>query len=340
MPNYGFRVYSVSLRETTRRQPRLWETDGWSYLSHVRHGLKLIEDAQAVSDDGTRPAPLSLWYGVRDLRDLESLPLSPMSHTHDKERLVGRLVSADYTARHALSLTIRTGYVGDYDDSISLTGDRSMRQEAAARDYRVELVAPQDSSEGLMAVEAIGRACPVHAVTCLLGLASRQVGWIDGPDPNGAPRLWWRLDTQQVSDPEFLEELLDADKAEVHLSKITYDHQGKKSKTDIRLIAALEEASKKGPFRQWLRLPAKERKERGVKGLFKIVEADSAGLEALELNDGYVRIGEGSRAAKIRLDDVVDKFTYQIGTQRPDNQKFRQAVHERMSVLDDTLNPD
>lgn len=338
MVNYGFRVYRVWLREGAGRKGMPWADGDWSYLSHIKDGLGQVKSEQAPCGDGRCPAPLSLWYSRTDLRDLDELPLAPMTNMDDRERRVGRLVKFGVPSRHRLSVEIKTGYVGDFDDALGLEGDRSMQNEAAARNHRAELVVPDRDGNGLLAVESIGRACPVQPITCLLGLASRQVGWAGVVGADGLPQKWWGLKAEQVSDPAFLKELLEADAAEVHLKRTRYDAQGKKKAVDMQVVAKLIDSSELERAKQWLRLPWNARKDMGMKGLVDIIDADEAVLTQLDLNDGYVRVGEGSASAKVRIDDALDMFTYPIDTrQRPSPQAWQDTVRERMSVLDDTL---
>ncbi|MGJ6980033.1 hypothetical protein ACSDQ9_05810 [Aestuariimicrobium soli] len=333
---YGFRLYSVSLREGKGRTPKPWSGDGWAYLAHVKEGLDLIEKAQQPDTEGDRPAPLSLWYSRRDVADLTELPESPMAPGADREARVGRLVSTSVD-RHSLTLELRMGYVGAFEASIGPKRDRPMEREAPSHDFRAHLVVPKDASDGLLAVEAVGRNAPVGAVECLLALASRQVGWAAEP-AEGLPPAWWGLSAHQATDPQFFQKLLDSDETEVHLQRITHDDQGKRKAVDRHLVARGLDRAERDRLRVWARLAGKQRQSLGTRGLVKILGYDDDALNDLDMNDGYVRIGDDDTMAKVRMGDVLDKFTYRIkGRERPTGAAWLEAVRERMSVLDDTL---
>ena len=331
MTRYGFRLYEVGLRKRLGRKDLPWRQDGWSYLKHVKDGLDKIKDSQQATDDGTRPAPISLGYGKTDIRDLDELPLSAMdpSNSSDKEHRVGR-VEDSVVAGRQLSFALKAGNVGQFDDSIGLAADRPMRNEAAALSYRAELVVPEDEHRGLLALETIGRFSPITQALCLLTLASREAGgWGDSD--------WWTLHCDQVTDPEFLNEVLEGGNAEVHLRRIRRDPQGKKEAVDRHLIFGVHDIEELERTRRWAKLTRKSRKDLGTRGLVNIVEADEDILRELEFNDGYVTIGDKVKT-KVRMDDALDRFTYPINTTaRPTASVWREAVRERMSVVDETL---
>lgn len=187
MPAYGYRMFVVELREGRGRKAVDFAKCGdenyavvlerllGSLLGNVKVGTprRAIEDvdetleAAAPVDDDDEDGPLEKGWLV----------------THHERH--GNTVYA----------RVRYGIFGDHDQALARSGDdhADLKDKAPSREYRIALALPRSGLQGIMAVEDVGRSCPLDPTIKWLSQASKDEaspGW----------RLSWRpmMDSQQL----------------------------------------------------------------------------------------------------------------------------------------------
>ncbi|MFT4293814.1 MAG: hypothetical protein QM582_00175 [Micropruina sp.] len=180
-----------------------------------------------------------------------------------------------------------------------------------------------------MAIETVGRSTPVGEIATLISLGSRYRSF-------ATKKTWHRLILNQVTDGEFLREVLAGQEASVVLTRRSTDGAGDRVRQDMRLEAKVH-PKQLGGLAEWLGLDVPQRMAAGLRGMIQIVDAEEV-LAEVGFDDGFVKVGNGDTATKVRLGDILDRFTYPITEDvRPTDDAWDQAVRERMKIVDPDL---
>jgi len=185
MTTHGFRVYKIDLLERLGRKPVPWEL---GEHGHYRDHITRVFSSLTAGD----PAPLLA--AKRKWADIESMDaIYPATSVARGDRCA-RFVSASRNGRR-VSVRMMFGVGGNFTHSIGPAGDVPFEDQAAAREYRAELVIPDEPDQpGLLALETVSRSAPISALVFWLGAASKvsqgQANW----------PVWWRLKQDQVAD--------------------------------------------------------------------------------------------------------------------------------------------
>jgi hypothetical protein len=321
---YGFRLYSAKLAEETHYTPRFWKTPKFEFAAHILdvESALLQQPSGAANGRLVWPNPHPADLVLQELNDVSS-PISSAMHKGD---MVGRLNGITVCHPRRISIEVTIGRVGVFDMAMGQQDD-PLTDRAAARQYRAVLMLPaDDEEEGLLAVETIGRTTPVGEVVNLLALGSRYHSLTSG-EP------WYRLRTEQVADPERLDEILSEDAAEVVLTRTYVDGSGDRRRSkDLRLEGTVS-LKHRSTLRSWLGLGSSDRKAKGLGGMLEILGEEGT-LNDVGFNDGFVRIGSGVNSTKVRLGDMADRFTYPIQEDvRPDSNTWDRAIRDRARTL-------
>lgn len=313
--SHGFQVFRVDLLKGMAHKPlETWQVDSGHYAQYVAN---LAE--QLASDQLLLPAKVT-WGVVQNMSLVEGV-----EKTEPAQKYV-RWLSAERKIRR-ISLGLRYGTVGSHTHAMGLDGDTELADRAPSRFYRAELVLPEAEGSGLLAVESISRSCPAPPV--VLWLAAASVVAEKGKD-------WWRLKTEQVTDADYLSDLIDKSKnAEVKLRRVESggaDSAGDRRRTRYQLVAPLVEKQKAGAM-AWIK--SRIGGSGTLAGMLDVLGVTNTG--DFDFNDGYIALDDGEASTRIGLSDVRETFTYPISEDRPGDDAWWQAVRDRFYALDEGL---
>lgn len=321
--SYGFRLYTAAHAHETGRLPKLWVDDAFDFGKHV---VKVAgELIQKADTSGAWPDPHPAYLNLRDVSSLEGR----MSAWMAAGNVVGRVDRVEKLNDHRITITVCIGRVGTHDRALGGRDD-PLLDKAAARLHRATLVFPRaGSGKGLLAVETVGRSGPVKEIGTLISLGSRYRSF-------ATKKVWHRLILNQVTDVEFLKEVLAGQEASVVLTRSSLDGAGDRVRQDMRLEAKVH-AKQLGGLAGWLGLNVSQRSSAGVRGMMQIVASEEL-LGDVGFDDGFVKVGNGDSATKVGMADMLDRFTYPVTENvRPTDEAWEQAVRERMQIVDPDL---
>lgn len=322
MSRFGFRLYAITLHRGAARTRSKWGTEEFEYLQHLKRVAKRLH--QDADSSGQLPPPWRLDHGLMDIKDLpdELLGDAPT------DAVVGRLLSLKGSASAKIEVTV--GKVGTHESALGRGDDLSLTGRAPAHPFRALLVPGHGDEEGLLAVESVGRFCPVGQIQRLLGLGSRLLA-----QDQGADTAWWWIKCEQASDEEFLEKVLTGNKAELTLQRFADDGSGRKRPKDLILKGAIKERA--GALQEWLGVgePGARamRVKTGVPAMLKLIGEEGT-LGDVGFDDGFVTIGDGENRTTIHPgQSMSDVFTYPVGDVRPTRDAWFKQARDRMRVL-------
>lgn len=311
---FGFRVFTVQLVEGMGRKALdRWQVGSRHYAGYAHDLLAELATPQALL------AARMSWGEVQAL-DL----IGAAESAAPGDRFV-RWMSSSLSGRR-VSVELKYGTVGNYSDAMGIAGDTPIQDKAPSRQYRAELLLPPDDGQGLLAVEAIGRTAPSSSIALWLGIASRV---------REAGKTWWRPKINQVTDAEYLTELIGKSRrAEVTLKHVGYDDIGDRPRTQYRLEAPLNDRQRESAV-SWIRSRIGGHGKADLQGMLEIVGVGDTG--DLQFTDGAIKVDDGETRTRIGLSDVREIFTYPVSNDRPDAEAWRNAVRKRFQQIDPQL---
>ncbi len=305
MSRYGLRVFELTLYRQTGRKSQPWNADGWHFVDLGERAALTLSNDKHLLDAHVPQTTLRSWTAITPVSKV--LPRAPYSRWMDTQRVGDRL-----------SLQLKFGVGADYSESMSPSGDSSLKDQAAARTYRAEAVFPPGDGEALLAVEVVNRACPVNAIICWLNAAL----YFDA----GAEE-WWRVGAKQVTDSGYLVDLIrQAKDAQITLKKVGIDGEGDQTSTQYRLEAPLRWGDKRLRAVDWVK-----QETRDLQGMLSILDIQDAG--DLQFNQGHIALDDGESKTKIGLSDARETFTYPLGSMELDTAEWEKAVAARLQTL-------
>jgi len=234
MTTYGYRLFTVELRKGFGRRPADFaDCDGSHYVDLL---LKLLGRLSGTKVGKPVLRNSSSASGVQDLDEGEKL---------EAEGVSGELAfRVEDTLRNewAINGSIQAGLFGDHDWALGVPGeaeDADLLNRAPVRRFRFVLVLPEKGERGVLAIETIGRSCPVALLTTWLSKASQDevTDNADEPEDSTAPS-WWKLQADQMGDEQHLNEMISAGKfGKVELVKHDVTPDRKRTKEILRLTA-------------------------------------------------------------------------------------------------------
>jgi hypothetical protein len=292
-----------------------WDTPGEAYSIYANRLLKTLTE-------GHPPPLLTATAKFTEIEYLDAI--RPATGVDLDDRCV-RFLASSQSDRH-VSLEVMYGIGGRFTHVMGPSGDESIDGQAAARQYRAELFLPPDPSDiedGVLAVETIARTAPVGSLRYWLAAASKAQ----------TQTTWWHLRCNQVTDTDFLDELIDrAESAEVVLKHRASDGIGNAEEHRYTLRAPLQ-TGRRRDARNW----AKNR-ARTKDGLLHIIGVDDSG--DLEFDDGWISLSDGDTSTKIGLSDAREIFTYPTSPTRPDDATWQRLVRNRVRQIRPKLDSD
>ncbi len=207
MTHYGFRLHEMTLRRGRQQSPVPFEAAGVTPESprHFREtllhllanleGKVLIGQPKVASAEGAGVEVDDSEPVHRDL--LGETAFRFQSHRQSEGTIVG---------------VVRRGRYGSHDLAMGTddtTADLPLTGRAPSTWFRYVLNLPTKGTTAVLAIEDIGRSCPVDLMLKWLAQRSRELAEQHPPLATGQSAVpWWRLMARQVTDPDHLEGLL------------------------------------------------------------------------------------------------------------------------------------
>jgi hypothetical protein len=318
MPNYGLRLVGVELHKG-----RAWKTledfgdvDGTDYLDVVVGDLADAARSDPTADDDQE-------NGDESGDGPESLPA------------VLR-VEAVQRLKAAILLTVRYGMVGDHDKAVHPLGkraDQDLTGLATTRRYRAVLITPPTGTQGILAVESVGRSHPTQSIPKLL--RSKNAGQ-------------WGIRTRAtVADEAAVNQLKQNGSAgQVHLYRYTPGSdsaRGRRPKEiDVTVNLGGDDKLSKKLLEQvssWVNLPGKDKinAKHEAQAVAAIVWQEA---KDLPFDNTSVSVRLGNRSKTLRPLDASQGFVYDLGPVRLDDDDFISEVSETVQPLLASLDMD
>lgn len=157
MATYGYRLFGFQVFRGSKRTPvNLKDCGGDPYAEIAERLLKSLSIGTAIGDP-TEPGQAKLE---------ESGSVGQPAIRVEEVRVVDNTIRA----------TVWAGKIGSHGKAIGddAESDSDISDKAASNLHRVVLAFPDDGDTGIMAVETIGRACPVSSLTGWMKKKSRD----------------------------------------------------------------------------------------------------------------------------------------------------------------------
>ena len=327
MTSYGFKVFTVQLRrENTRKPPVAFRSDKFDYPSH------LIAAAEPFLDSLVRGTPISAAPADEEPDDDET------TGTKRKKKPVMQLISINKRGRdHVVFGSIDYGrdanfeFAAPHDDDDERGKRISIEDAATGRLYRFLLIAPPTEQEvGILAVEAIGRACPSQMLVRWMRHWSQHRS-VQKSTPE-SPQAWYKLLAWQAVDQKQAETYLNSTEVdEVLLTSETQSFARRPKGYDFKLVA--RSGFNPSAMRRTLisAIRAKQTEEEFTAALATELGVD---LDAVgHLEEGWLVLKTADGPQTVSVTHLPDVFTYGIGTDRPSDEEFVSAVKSRLKSI-------
>lgn len=322
MTSYGYRLFSFQVFQGYKRTPvYLADCKGEPYRAIVERLLKALSTGTAVgepTDEGQAEITELGAFGKPALR-VEDVRL------------------ADDTIR----ATVWAGKFGSHEKAIGddAESDTHIKDKAASNLFRVVFAFPENGTSGILAVETIGRSCPVAPITRWISKKSR-----DEVAEGLSEGAWWRLAVTPLADEERLAEMIREGQAQ---KLVLVRHATTAARTrevrDLEITASLAVSGRldriveivQGWYRRNRQAPDEQggvSDEQGVRQLAAIVGPQVADMD---LDDGWVQIEDpDGQVKRVRPTQMADVFTYRLSEgQPPVTPRFYASVRETAMAL-------
>ncbi|MHC9294176.1 hypothetical protein ACRCUN_17065 [Mycobacterium sp. LTG2003] len=305
----GRKLKAINFEETDEKTSKVWR-----YGDHLSAVLARFKETQVRGFPRSPDAAAETAEDIRKKTTVIFNDVTPLGSAGiTAEFRVGR--SDDYDRAYPAPDTGQTEYV-------DLVG------YSPTRPYRAALLLPNSGTIGILAVEAIGRACPYEFFTRWVSNWSREHQTIlDTENPLGEDKVrpWWRLKATPLGSRDQLNVFLEGgDPQELVLLKHYYDSERNERHERFRLTAKVGVTE-----RFWARKKLDDVLEIESDAAFAQQLADSYGntVEQLDIDDGYLVVktpaGIVKKISPSRLPEV---FTYPVSDSRPTLSEFKAAV--------------
>ncbi|MCX5410753.1 hypothetical protein [Streptomyces sp. NBC_00059] len=323
MTSYGYRLFSFQVFRGNKRTPvDLADCKGEPYGEIAERLLKALSVGTAVgdpTDDGQADVEENGTFGKPALRV-------------DEVRVVDNTIRAEVWA----------GKFGSHEKAIGdvVDSDTDIKEKAASNIFRVVFAFPESGSTGVMAVETIGRSCPVGPVTRWMRKKSRDEA-IDGLS-EGA---WWRISVTALADEARLAEMIREGQAQ---KLVLVRHAVTAGRTrevkDLEITASLDVMGRMDRIVEviqgWYRRSRQVTQEEGggvsnEEGVRQLAAIAGPQVEDMDLDDGWVQIEDpDGQVKRVKPGHMADVFTYRISDdQRPVTPTFYASVRETAMAL-------
>ncbi|MGH4008030.1 MAG: hypothetical protein ACRDTH_07705 [Pseudonocardiaceae bacterium] len=349
MSTFGYRLFTVELRKGFGRKPMNFsECDGSHYIDLVPKLLARLA--------GTR-------IGRPVMRSSSTSPSQAMIDEPDSAEAEG--ISGESAFRvedplrneWAITGSIQAGNFGDHEIALGVPGeteDADLLNRAPVRRFRFVFVLPENGVRGVLAIETIGRSCPVELFIKWLSKASQDEA-IDNKGAEGdtiaTALCWWKIVADQMGDEEHLNELIRSGNfGKVELVKHDVTPDRKRTKEYLRLTAPSIEGGLVSEVASvvrgwWERTRQKAEPDQSAE---PITDAEGAqqlaalvikGVQGLDFDDGWVVLEEDSgRTNRISPSRMSEVFIYPLSVDdRVSDVEFYRRVRSRAVQIGPTV---
>ncbi|MFF5357929.1 hypothetical protein ACFY4I_00775 [Streptomyces scabiei] len=318
MTSYGYRLFSFQVFRGFKRAPLdLADCNGESYQEISESLLKVLSVGTVVGDpteDGQAEVEEEGTFGKPALR-VEEI------------RIVNNTIRA----------TVWAGKFGSHEKAIgdAAGSDTDIKDKAASNLFRVVFAFPEEGDTGILAVETIGRSCPVAPLTRWMTKKSRDEA-AQGSD-EGA---WWKISVTAMADENRLAEMIREGQAQ---TLVLVRHATTAGRTravkDVEITASLAVS---GRMDQAVRVvqgwyknnrQAQESREASVtneQGARQLAAIVGPQIADMDLDDGWVQIEDpDGQVKRVKPTQMTDVFTYRLSEDQPPvTPRFYAAVRE------------
>lgn len=316
MTTYGFRLFTFEVFRGARQTPvSLQDCGGESYGEIAQRILKDLSAGTAFGD------PTDQGQTRIEEAGPNGFPALRVEHVSVVDNTVRAKVWAGKVGSHEKA-------IGDDADS-----DTDIADKAASNVFHVIFAFPDNGTTGILAVETIGRSCPVSSLTGWMKRKSREEA-----TQGTSEGSWWRIKTKPIADEERLAEMIREGQAQkLVLIRNSVTPGRTREVRDVEITASLavtgrmDEALK--VVRGWYRDTRKATDEsqpgvstaQGVRQLAAIVGPE---VENMDLDDGWVAIQDpDGQIKRVRPNQMTEVFTYRLSEDRaPVTGEFYAAV--------------
>ncbi|MGW2688746.1 hypothetical protein ACWC6I_36985 [Streptomyces sp. NPDC001414] len=318
MTSYGYRLFAFQVFRGFKRTPLdLADCNGESYQEIAESLLKILsigtavgdptEDSQAeVEEEGTFGKPA---LRVDDVRTVDNT--------------IRSRVWAGKFGSHEMAIGDATG------------SDADIKDKAASNLFRVVLAFPEEGDTGILAVESIGRSCPVSQLARWMTKKSR-----DEATEGNNEGAWWRLSVFPLADENRLAEMIREGQAQTLVVVRHVITAGRtRAVKDVEITASLAVSGRmeqaveivQGWYRRSKRTEGTKEagitNEQGARQLAAIIGPQ---IVDMELDDGWVQIEDpDGQVKRVKPTQMADIFTYRLSEDQPPvTPRFYAAVRE------------
>lgn len=336
MATYGYRLFTIELRKELGRKPvDFAECQGQHFLGV---GETLLKALGATSTG--RP---KLKHGTEvevDLDQQEEIDSEP-------EGLAGepafRVESYGRTG-HVLHGTFFAGRFGEHEMALGAPDraeDTDLDNRAPSRLHRFVMALPEEGTTGLLAIESIGRTCPVNL---FIGWLARQSQVQADGSPVDAPLAeekssWWKLQWTPMADDQHLDNIIRAGKfSRIELIKHRITNDNRRSKEYFRLVAPAIQDESVAEIAHYVK-DWWNRRRRIDPGVPPPTDNEAAGqlasifgsnVEHLDFDDGFVVLENEGEKKSISPSRMSEVFIYPLSQDcRSDSDAFYRAIRSK-----------
>ncbi|MFD4590532.1 hypothetical protein [Streptomyces rubiginosohelvolus] len=316
MTSYGYRLFTFQVYRGFKRTPLdLADCKGDPYQEIAESLLKTLSVGTVVgepTEEGQAEVEVEGAFGKPALRV-------------EEVRVVDNTIRA----------TVWAGKFGSHEKAIGdvAGSDTDIKDKAASNLFRVVLAFPEEGDTGILAVETIGRSCPVAQLTRWMTKKSRDTA-TQGAD-EGA---WWRICVTPLADENRLAEMIREGQAQ-RLVLVRHATTAGRTRVvrDIEITASLAVSSRMDKAVQivqgWYRHKRQMEEdpavtdEEGARQLAAIVGPQVADMD---LDDGWVQIEDpDGQVKRVKPSQMTDVFTYRLSEDQPPvTPRFYASVRE------------
>ena len=333
MTTYGFRLFEAGLRRGAGRKDMPFSEPAgpgspWSFRDYL---IRVLNGRIGTRERGL---PSALVEGaatdVDDLAPDEAADLPPVFAI---ER-VGRM--GDH-----VTFTVRYGRAAGHDKAMGehAGDDLDIRRLAPSREYRGILVVPESGLTAVLALETVGRLCPVQPCVRWFAAWSRYDAMKRQGDAQAdeAP-LWWRLSVAGLGDNDRLAAFMSGgDPTTVALVKHWITGDNRRRSRDLQLTAVVHPSAKTtvaSRVATWGKDQFSPKK--AADEIAKIVGGQSA--QDLDFDDVTVMLDDADGNTKsVTASAMSDIFTYPVGRRSPSSDDLLTAVRTEIEKLSEQL---
>jgi hypothetical protein len=342
MSTFGYRLFTVELRKGFGRKPvNFAECSGSHYIDLVSKLLARLAGAKIG-----RPV-------MRNSSSSPGLAVIDEPDSAEPEGISGESafrVEDPLRNERAITGSIQAGNFGDHEIALGVPGeteDADLLNRAPVRRFRFVLVLPENGVRGVLAIETIGRSCPVGLFIKWLSKASQDEAidnkGVEG-DTSTAEPCWWKMVADQMGDEEHLNELIRSGNfGKVELVKLDVTPDRKRTKEHLRLTAPSIEGGLVSEVASvvkgwWERTHQRAEPDQGqpepitdAEGAQQLAALVIKGVQGLDFDDGWVVLEEDSgRTNRISPSRMSEVFIYPLSVDdRVSDVEFYRRVRSR-----------